>query len=94
MWGSRWKMNDGCCMCERPFNTSMRYIADVHDVDRSDWLYVEDLSGELRWIHRDRVIEIRQPYWMDVEHFTVTQLDHPSNGQGLGERGVPLREGL
>jgi hypothetical protein len=70
-------------------------MADVQDVDRSDWLYVEDLNGDLRWIHRDRVIEIRQPYWMDVERFTlVTQLDHSSNATCLLEAGVPLRKEL
>ncbi len=109
-WGGRWKSHDGNARCKRPLNfkkgkvlcirtlrlTAKRWtrsIADLPDVDRSEW--VEDLNGDLRWIHRDRVIEIRQPYWMDVERFTlVTQLDHPSNANGLPEPRVPLRKGL
>ena len=69
--------------------------AAVHNTPGPAWLYVEDIGGGYRWIHRNRVVEINEPLWMDMERFTlVTRLDHPSQGQALGEGGAPLRKGF
>lgn len=60
----------------------------LNNTGGTEWLYVEHLNGDLRWIHRNRLVEIKEPYWMDLERYTlVTRLNHPSTS------AEPLRKG-